>query len=77
MTVWEVSLNKPEAYIDNWVYDGDYLVGYISGHKHQEHFSPLTLQITSLVIHFDEPKRIAETQNTLYHLLNKNTQQHY
>ena len=63
-------MNKPEAYINNWYYNGTYLIGTITNHPHQSSFES-DAQMTSIVINFDEPNKIAETTNTIYHLLSK------
>lgn len=66
---------KPFARINNWevmytLTNAPALVGNISGHEHQEEFMS-NVQVTSPLIRIDEEAMVAETQNTIYHLLRK------
>jgi hypothetical protein len=63
-------MKKPEAYIDNWAYNGAFLIGTISKHPNQTSFK-LNFQMTSAVVRFEESAKIAETEHTIYHLLHK------
>ncbi len=63
-------MSKPIAYINNWWYNGRQLLGTISHHPRQNEFL-LNIQQTSPVISIDEANKTAETENTVYHLLDK------
>lgn len=76
--MWNSS-DKPEAFIENWWYDGQHLWGKISKHPTQHEFK-LDLQRTSFVQEIDLENGFAETENTFYKLgtpryLNQNENQ--
>lgn len=61
------SSRKPEAFIDNWWYDGQRLWGKVSKHPTQHEFKQ-DCQATSYVIELDLEQGFAETENTFYRL---------
>jgi hypothetical protein len=61
----ENHLEKPEAMIDHWSYDGYRLMGTVSKHNRQSDFRS-NLQATSPVVEINLEDGYAETHNTFY-----------